>query len=79
MKQLENFLNKLRDAGYSVMTNWQKELNRGYLEHITIKGKVGTMLVLFQVYGKTEGYSMYIESKGITFDEDLKVIKGIVD
>lgn len=79
MKQLEVFFKKLRKAGYKITTNWQQQLNQGYLEHVTIKGKIGYVLVLFQIFGKTEGYNMYIESNGSTFDDDIKKIKGIID
>lgn len=80
MKQLEIFLEKLRNAGYQVITNWQKELHRKQIfEYITIKGKIGFTTVIFHIYGEEEGYSMYIESKGTTFDDDMKIISGIID
>lgn len=79
MKQLELFFDKLRDAGYIVTTNWQAPLTRGHVEHVTIQGKVGMTYAVFQVYGDDGGYQMFIEAKGVTFDEDFETVKGIVD
>lgn len=78
MKQLQLFFDKLRKAGYSISANWQQDLNKGMMESVTITGSVGSTYVLFHIYEGDNGYQMYIESKGNTFDDDLNTIKGIV-
>jgi hypothetical protein len=78
MEQLERFLEKLRDAGYFVQTNWQKGLDRGMLEHVTIQTKERALNVLFHVYEKDRGYGLYIESKNILMNDDLELIKSML-
>lgn len=79
MKRLQNFLNKLRNAGYRVNTNWQQKVGNGTLEHATIIGKVGYIQVIFHIYGENEGFQIYHESPCDTFDDDIALIKGMVD
>jgi len=79
MKQLEFFLDSLRTKGYNVTTNWQQNLDRGYIESVTLHGKIGVTTVIFHVYPDNNGYNMFIQSNSNTYESDLNIIKGMVD
>lgn len=78
MKQLNNFLSRLRDKGYSCQCNWQKEISsRSSLEYYTIinMGNNKSFMVIFQVYGEDKGFLTYTELPGNSLEKDFEFIE----
>jgi len=72
MKQLIILLNMLENSGFLILVNWEKEFDEGIIRHCTIGKYEEVVTVLFHIYKENRGYDMYIESKEITFEGDLK-------
>lgn len=77
MKQLNSFLSKLRDKGYSCQCNWQQKLSRSTMEHYLIVNMENnkSFNVIFQVYGDDQGFSTYTELPGNSLEKDFEFIE----
>jgi len=71
MEQLEKFIALLRMHGFDAVCINQIKNGRGFIEFWTISRNGKYASVVFELYGQKQGYQMYIQSSGNTFDDDL--------
>jgi len=71
MKQLEKFIELLRIQGFDAVCLNQVKNGRGFIEFWTISRNDKYTGVVFELYGQNQGYQMYIQSSGNTFDDGL--------
>lgn len=79
MNQLDAFLKQLSENGFVCKLNWVAETPNGQILHHTISHEAGkiSVCVIFQLFEGNNGFTNFIESQAIQFDDSIQELKDV--